>query len=105
MLAVNISVLVLEIIRFQNLHIVLNSRGCCHPASCIAYGQTAALRGCNEHLETGTKSTEILNIIFLKPRYGFLSVFDVGLNRYSATAFYTQGTYGRVTATGKNFTC
>lgn len=66
MLAVNIPVLDLEIIIFQNLHTLLNSRGCCHRASCIAYGQTAAMAGRNEHLETGTKSTEILNIMLLK---------------------------------------
>lgn len=74
MLAVHTPVLVLEIIRFQNLHTLLNSRGYYNSASCIVSGQAAALPGFNEHPERGIKSPETLYIMLLKPRYGLFSV-------------------------------
>lgn len=103
-LAVKTPLFLLEIIIISDLHTFSNSGGCCRLTSCAAHRQTAAVPGCNEHLKTGGKSSEILNIMLLKPRNRFFSVRTSGWTGMLEQQRCTQGIQGsRKMATGKEF--
>lgn len=73
---------------------LFNSRGCYHLCLLYHFWETAA--GCNEHLGTGTESTESLNIMLLKAWYGFFSVFRFWVEQECCNSILHTGGLGNI---------